>query len=100
MLTTRSSQLIEQGLGLLQVEGVEAFGEPAVDRGEKIAGLLPFAVVAPQPGQARRRAQFPGLCLLRAGDGDGSLEMRLVVVAASVPAALPFGRGWEWSPPI
>ena len=32
-------QLIEQRLGLLQIERVEAFGEPAVDRREQIAGL-------------------------------------------------------------
>ena len=33
-------QLVEQRLGLLQVERVEAFGEPAIDRSEKIAGLM------------------------------------------------------------
>jgi hypothetical protein len=32
-------QLLQQRLGLLQVNRVEAFGEPAVDRGEKIAGF-------------------------------------------------------------
>jgi hypothetical protein len=32
-------QLIEQSLGLLQVKRVEAFSEPAIDRGEKIVGL-------------------------------------------------------------
>ena len=42
-----SCQLFEQDLGLLQVEHVEAFGEPAVDRGEKIAGLIPLALSAP-----------------------------------------------------
>jgi hypothetical protein len=34
-----SVQLIEQDLGLFQVAGVEAFGEPAVDCTEKIARL-------------------------------------------------------------
>jgi len=29
----KSTELLEQGLGLLEVGGVEAFGEPAVDRG-------------------------------------------------------------------
>jgi hypothetical protein len=33
-------QLIEQRLGLFQIERVEAFGELAVDRSEKIAGLI------------------------------------------------------------
>src|SRR5215472_16660756 len=42
--TDRSSrQLVEQGLGLLQVERIEAFGEPTIDRREKIVGLLTFA---------------------------------------------------------
>jgi hypothetical protein len=33
-------QLIEQGFRLLQVERIEAFGEPAVDRSEEFAGFL------------------------------------------------------------
>jgi hypothetical protein len=49
-------QLIEQGLGLFQIERVEALGEPAVDRSENIASLLPLALVAPQPRHAHRRA--------------------------------------------
>ena len=35
------AQFIEQSLGLLQIECVEAFGEPAIDRSEKIASLIP-----------------------------------------------------------
>jgi hypothetical protein len=54
-----SSQRVEQNFGLLQVERVEPFGEPAVDRREEIAGRVPLALVAPQPRQAGRRAQFP-----------------------------------------
>ena len=38
-------------LCLLQIERVEAFGEPAVDRSEKIAGLLPLALITPEPRQ-------------------------------------------------
>jgi hypothetical protein len=41
------AQLIEHSLGLLQIERVEAFGEPAVDRGEKIAGRISLTLVAP-----------------------------------------------------
>jgi hypothetical protein len=67
-------QLIQQRLSLLQIERVEALGEPAVDRREKIAGLLSLALITPQPSQAHRRAQFPRLCLLRAGDGERALE--------------------------
>ena len=49
-----SCQFVEQGLGLLQIERIEPFGEPAVDRREKIAGLIPFALVAPEPRHAHR----------------------------------------------
>ena len=52
-------QLVEQRLRLLQIERVEAFGEPAIDRGEKIAGLIPLALIALEPRHAHRRAQFP-----------------------------------------
>jgi hypothetical protein len=37
-----SRQLGEQSLGVLQIERVEAFGETAVDRSEKI--LIPWAI--------------------------------------------------------
>jgi hypothetical protein len=43
-----SCQLIEQRLRLFQIERVEPFDEPAVDRSEKFAGLLPLALIAPQ----------------------------------------------------
>ena len=69
-------QLIEQRLGLLQIERVEAFGEPAIDWGEKIAGLIPLALIAPEPRHAHRRAQLPGLCLLLARDRERTLEIR------------------------
>jgi hypothetical protein len=39
-------QLIEQRFSLLQVERIEALGEPAVERSEKIAGLIPLALIA------------------------------------------------------
>ena len=38
-------QLAEQDLRLLQIERVEAFSEPAVDRSEKFAGLISLALV-------------------------------------------------------
>jgi len=40
---TTSRQLVEQGLALLQVKRIEALGEPALDRGEKIVALLPLS---------------------------------------------------------
>ena len=49
-------QLGQQGLGLLEIERVEAFGEPAVDRSEKVARLTPLSLIAPKPRHAHRRA--------------------------------------------
>jgi hypothetical protein len=48
-----SRQLVEQRLRLFQVGCVEAFGEPAVDRREKIAAFGVAALVAAKPGEAR-----------------------------------------------
>jgi hypothetical protein len=39
-------QLVEQFLSLLQIECVEPFGEPTVDRSEKITSLIPLALIA------------------------------------------------------
>jgi hypothetical protein len=39
---------MERRFGLLQIERIEAFAEPSVDRRKKLAGLLPFALIAPQ----------------------------------------------------
>src|SRR5208282_6272725 len=72
-----AAQLIEQRLGLLQIERIEAFGEPAIDRSEKIAGLIPLALIAFKSRHAHRRAQFPGLCLLRARNRERALEIRV-----------------------
>jgi hypothetical protein len=42
--------------GLLEDRRIEALGEPAIDRGEKIVGLLSFTLIAPQARHAHRRA--------------------------------------------
>jgi hypothetical protein len=57
-------QLIEQRLRFLQIECIEAFGEPAVDRSEKIAGFAPLALVAPKAGEARCGPELKRLRLL------------------------------------
>ena len=69
-----SCQLIEQRLGVLEVGGVEAFGEPAVDRREQVAGLGALALIAPQASEAGRGAQLQGFRLLAAGGVDRPLE--------------------------
>ena len=55
-------QLFEQRLGLFQIERIEAFGEPAVDWSEKIAGFIALALVAPEPRHAHRRAWIGRPC--------------------------------------
>ena len=52
-------QFLQQRLGILQVKRVEALGEPAVDRREKVMGLWPLTLIAPQPSHAHCGADFP-----------------------------------------
>jgi hypothetical protein len=66
-----SCQFVEQRLCLFEIGRVEAFGEPAVDRREKLAGFDLPTLLAAQPGQAHGSAQFPKLGLLLSGDALG-----------------------------
>ena len=68
-------QFLQQRLRLLQIERVEAFREPAVDRSEQFARLLPLALVAPEPRHAHRRAQLPGFCLLLTRDSKCAIKI-------------------------
>src|SRR5271156_5530111 len=43
-----TTQLVEQRLGVFQVAGVEALGEPGVERGEEIARFGASALMPPQ----------------------------------------------------
>ena len=76
---TGSRQLVEQRLCLFQIGGVEALGEPAVDRSEQIARFGSPALFAPQPGEARRGAQFIGLRLLPSRDAQCLFEGALAL---------------------
>jgi hypothetical protein len=67
-----------------------AFGEPGVDRGEERDRLLLPALVAAQAGEAHGTAQFPGLRVLPARDGDTFLDGRLGL--AHRPASASAGR--------
>src|SRR6266404_4341128 len=73
----RLSEGGEEGAGGFEVGGVEAFGEPAEDWGEQGGRLLRPALLAAQAGEARCGAQFPGLRVLPARDGDALLQGRL-----------------------
>ena len=59
-----SCQLVAQRFCLLQIGRGETFGEPAVNRGEQVAGFGGVALVAPEPGEAYGGAQFPELGFL------------------------------------
>jgi hypothetical protein len=82
--------------------GVEALGEPAVDRSEEIACLLPFALIAPKPRHAHRRARFPGLCLLRTRNGERTFEIgfriRSAICLIKVAPEVPMSRSIAPSP--
>src|SRR5262249_9447605 len=65
--------LRKNGLGSSEVARVEAFGEPAVDRGEQFARFGALALIAPQAREARRGAQLEGAGALLAGDGEGAV---------------------------
>ena len=68
-------ELLQQSFSLLQVGGVKALREPAIDWGQQLAGLAPLTLTFPQAAQAQRRAQFQGLRLLVAGDIEGMVHM-------------------------
>jgi hypothetical protein len=46
----RSCQLVEQRLGIPEVGAIEALGEPAINRHEKVGCLDTLASVSPMPG--------------------------------------------------
>jgi hypothetical protein len=52
-------QRVEQRLGFFQIARVEAFGEPAVNRSEQFASLLPLPLIAPEPRHAHRCNVIP-----------------------------------------
>jgi len=64
-------KLVEQCLGLLQNGRIKALSEPAVDWCEEIASGIAFALLAPEPGETDRGAQFPELRALLLRDADG-----------------------------
>ena len=68
------SQLGEQFPGIPEIGGVEALGEPAVDGREQLACLASPALLAPEPGEVRRGAQFVAACALLAGDRQCGAE--------------------------
>ena len=63
--------MVDQGFRLLEIEGVETLGEPAIDECKQLVTLLTPALIAPQADEARRGPQFERLSLLPLRDGKG-----------------------------
>jgi hypothetical protein len=69
-----SSQGFEQGFGLLEVGGVKALSEPAIDRRQEVASFGAPVLLLPQAYQAHRCPQFQRFCLLAAGHVQSTLQ--------------------------
>jgi hypothetical protein len=68
-------QLVKQCFRLFQIARIKPFSKPAVDRSEKLASLLPLALVAPEPRHAHCGAELPGFGLLLARNGERAVEI-------------------------
>ena len=66
-----SPELFQQRLGLLEVGGIKALGELAIDRRQQVVGLGLIALLLPQATQACRDPQFQRLRLLVASNLEG-----------------------------
>jgi hypothetical protein len=51
---SRSGELSEEGRSPLHVGGVNALGEPTVNRGQQLAGFLYLSLLLPQPAETYR----------------------------------------------
>src|SRR6516162_1497816 len=67
-------QRVQQCLRLLQVRGVKALGEPAIDRCQQLVGFLSLALLLPESSEARSGAEFPRFRRLVLGDRHGVME--------------------------
>src|SRR5712664_1610943 len=70
------SQRFQQRPGLLEVGGVKALGEPAIDRGEQVIGCSALALALPEAAQAHRSPQLQRLGLLTVGDRKSLVKTR------------------------
>src|SRR6185437_2574828 len=60
--------------------GVEAFGKPAIDRSDEVAGFGAPAFLAPQPCEIASGAQLQRFCFLGSRDPDRLLKRGLALV--------------------
>jgi hypothetical protein len=59
------AQFVQQRLGILQIGGVEAFGEPVIDNREYRARFIATTGVPKQPRETHRRTYFQRFAALR-----------------------------------
>ena len=91
-----SGQLLQQRLGLLEVGGVKALGEPAIDRRQPLADPLMLTLVPPESIRADRLA-IPAIALTVTGRAQGCAETaRLCTPSTSLARSL--ARGGPHSP--
>src|SRR5262245_34691435 len=64
-------QCVQQYLRLLQVSGVKALGEPAVDGCQQCVSFGTLALLLPQASEAHGGPQLERFCILAAGDVQG-----------------------------
>src|SRR5262245_8023546 len=79
-LAGRSSQRPQQRLGVLEVGGIKALSEPAVDGFQQRVGFGTLALALPQAREAYRGTQLPRLRLLAVGYGECLLETGFCLV--------------------
>ena len=85
-----SGQLVKQRLRLFQIERVKPFGEPAVDRSEKLAGLIPLALMRQSRAMlvaARSSQDFA--CCWRATASETYLSQRARIAGGMRKAGAP-----------
>src|SRR5262245_15292852 len=75
-----SSECLKQRLGLLEVGGIKAFGEPVIDLLQQCTGFDALTLALPQACQAHSSAEFEGFCLLLTCHVESVLKAHLGVV--------------------
>src|SRR5712691_948222 len=73
-LSALSRQLLQQHPSLLEIGGVKALREPAIDRCQEVSGFGVLTLLLPEATEAHGGPQFQGLGLLAAGHVQGLLQ--------------------------
>jgi hypothetical protein len=66
-MATLAGKLSQEASRGLQVDTLETFTEPCIDRRKQCMGVAVASLTPPKPCQARRTTQFPGKRILLSG---------------------------------